>query len=233
MLFAPRTAQQAETARQLDEATISLQNANLELQGQTRALTGSTRELQGNALELQGQLKAQNAQILANGPRADAIDKAAPELIKQLGLFPGQRVSIYMAAYMTAPAPERPTDVEAASTLWSIRRLLEDGDGAKWKIVAPEVKYSPLASGQRIGLLRSSEAPEQTAKAAKTLADGITRALPQSPVRISLQYPVVYRRQHGSFTPKGFQLPNGDDPEAKVFIDPESIVVLIGRHPIP
>jgi hypothetical protein len=171
-------------------------------------------------------------ETLAQGPRWRSLNKAAPELAKQLSRFAGQRAELFVCGRSGSQ------DGEMLETWGRIANIL-DSDvvsgiaGAKWKLVPTNLVFfergcspgggQPL--GQGIVFFVSKRASKTTMDAAKALSEGIIKALPPSPTNaLSVIDP--------DFSQKFTQPIEGKDtPWAMAANDPGLITVLIGAHP--
>jgi hypothetical protein len=171
------------------------------------------------------QLDQLEQDILAQGPRWRVLYKAAPELIKQLAIYAGQRADLFVCGRLGSQ------DGETLSTWGRIADILGN-NGAKWKQEHGGLVYfdrgcspgggQPL--GQGITVFVSKNAPRATMEAAEVLGKGLAKALPPSPNKTpSIIDP--------DFAKRVMQLEGKDTPWAMVANGPELITVLIGAHP--
>jgi len=169
--------------------------------------------------------------IMAQGPRWRLLKKAAPELTKNLASFTGQRVRLFVCGRFGSQ------DGETLSTWGAIADMLE-ANGAKWKVEHGGLenfdKCSPSGGqplGQGVMVFVSKRASKATMEAAKTLGEGLAKALPPSPDKMpALIDPEFAHRMRE--TAKRLNMPEDkDSPWGMVADDPDLITVLIGAHP--
>jgi hypothetical protein len=215
-------AKLADADKKAGEAATSARTAHDEAD----AVKTETDELTirlGNAAT---QLGIIEQDIRAQGPRWRLLKKAAPELVKNLAPFTGQRVTLFVCGRLGSQ------DGETLSTWGAIAEML-NADGAKWKVEHGGLEYfdrgcSPSGGqplGQGMMVFVNKHAPPATMEAAKALGEGLAKVLPPSPDKMpGLIDP--------DFSQKHMQPVEGKDtPWAMVANDPDLITMLIGAHP--
>jgi hypothetical protein len=163
--------------------------------------------------------------IFLQSPRWSLVAKIAPQLAKQLTVFSGQRVDLFVCGRFGSQ------DGETLSTWGAIANILEN-DGAKWSVAHGGLEYfdgcSPSGGqplGQGLMVFVSKTASKVTMDAAKTLSDGLTKALPPSPNKMpGIIDPDLSQRFSQPIEGK-------DTPWAMVANDSSLITVLVGAHP--
>ncbi len=168
--------------------------------------------------------------IVDQGPRAKLIAKAAPRLAKELALFAGQRVEVFVCGQQGT------ADQETLDTWGAIANIL-DADtvsgvtGAKWKLVPTNLNFAEGCGaakglGQGIVVFVSKRASKSTMEAANVLGHGLAKALPPSLNKM----PTLLDPDFVKLTAdRGFQDKNA--PWVSPGLDPDLITVLIGEHP--
>lgn len=168
--------------------------------------------------------------IAAQGPRAQLIIKAAPELARKLAPFAGQRVGLFVCGQQGL------VDQETLDAWGAIANILGPDTvsgvtGAKWKEVPTNLNFAGNCGaakglGQGVGVLVSKRASKSTMEAATVLGNGLAKALPPSPNKMpSLVDPDFAR----SVVERGFQDKNA--PWIAPALDPDLITVVVGEHP--
>lgn len=168
--------------------------------------------------------------IVAQGPRAKLLVKAAPELIRKLTPFAGQRVELFVCGQRGL------TDQETLDTWGAIANILDSDTvagvvGAKWKLVPTNLNFAGNCGaakglGQGVGVLVSKGASRSVVEAATALGRGLAKALPPSPNKM----PSLIDPDFAKMTvDRGFQ--SKDAPWTIVAYDPDLITIVIGEHP--
>ena len=164
--------------------------------------------------------------IIAQGPRSPLLVKAAPELVKQLEPFAGQRVGLFVCGRLGTQ------DQETVETWAAIARILNTDDkifgGAKWKEVPTNCMYfDNCARGfQGVAVYLSKRASKNTMGAAKALSDGIANALLPSRYNALV---IVDPETTQLFLDR--KLDDKSNPWILAGTDPDLVTVLIGAHP--
>jgi hypothetical protein len=173
------------------------------------------------------QLSDLEKDIVAQGPRWRLIDKAAPELIKQLAPFAGQKVDLIICGVPNAPRSLQ--NEETTNTWGSIARILEEKKpkGANWSALHGGLTFWLGTLGcAGIHEFVSSEAPQKTMEAAKALGAGLAKALPPSADKMP---GIIDANSSRAAIKMGFE--SEDAPWHLVTKHPDEIVVWIGPHP--
>jgi hypothetical protein len=174
-------------------------------------------------------LGALEGDIIAQGPRAKLLAKAASELVTQLGPFAGQPAQLFVCAISNT------AEQETLDTWANIALILSsDGflgtTGSKWKLVPTNLSFFDRCGGgqglgQGVTLYVSNRASSRTMKVAKALSEGLTKTFPPSPSNMLI---IV----DADFSQRFMQATEGKDtPWAIVANDSDLITVLIGAHP--
>jgi hypothetical protein len=174
----------------------------------------------GNAAK---QLRILEQDIRTQGPRWRLLERATPEMVKQLAPFAGQKVDLFVCGTRESAQADR----EMMSTWGRIADILED-KGAKWSVLHGGLSFwdtRPLAC-EGIEVYVSSRAAHRTEEAAKALSNGFTRTLPPS---IDNMLGVVNSDWVLSMIKRGFEAETA--PWVLPAKDPDLITVFIGTHP--
>jgi hypothetical protein len=160
-------------------------------------------------------------QVVAQGPRAALIKKVAPELIKQLLPFHGQKTDFFIWRENSSAYNRDELDT------WGAIANVLGNEGAKWIIGHGGFRFLDTSlSVQGVVVFVNSRALPHTKDAAKVLSDGLTKALPPSADKIlgtvdpDFMLPIIAR---------GFA--SKDSPEALVAQDATLIAIIIGERP--
>jgi hypothetical protein len=212
-LLAENKASEAGTSA--DEAQHKADTVAKQAGGLTMRIEAASRKL--GALE---------QDIRVQGPRWSLLAKAAPDLTKQLSAFTGQRVELFVCGRIGS------VDGETLSTWGAIANMLE-ADGAKWKVEHGGLSFFDRCSGpsgsqplgQGLMVFVNKHASTTTMEAAKTLGEGLAKALPPSPNKMPGIIDPDFSRRFSQ------PIEGKDTPWAMVANDPELITVLIGAHP--
>jgi len=173
-----------------------------------------------NASTQLGQLESD---IIAQGPRWRLLERAAPELVKQLASFAGQKVDLFVCGTRESASADR----EMMSTWGRIADLLENR-GANWSVLHGGLSFwdtRPLAC-EGIVVYVSAHASKGTMEAAKVLSDGLARTLPPSTDKI---LGIANPDWESSVVKLGLE--SGNAPWVLAAKDPDLITVFIGTHP--
>jgi hypothetical protein len=157
------------------------------------------------------------------GPRAPFIENAAPELIKTLLPFAGQKVVLYVCT----SAELRQQEGEMMDTWGRIADVL-GYKGAKWSMPHSNLmfwKQDFSCDGIQVG--SSSHSPQETKDAAKALSDALFKVLPPSTDNMSGTVDadfILDTLKRG--------LEREDAPWVLEAKEPDVVAVMIGRHPL-
>jgi hypothetical protein len=189
-------------------------------------MTGIDTRLQNASREL-GTLEND---VFAQSPRWRLIDRAAPELTKQLIPFAGQKVDLVVC--QDSNKPRSLQDEEMINTWGSIARILEGPEGkikkgAQWLALnGGMTSWLGTLGCAGIYVFVSSEAPQKTMEAAKVLGGALAKVLPPSPNKMPGIINADFSRM---IIKRGFE--SGDAPWHWVTTHPDEITVWIGPHP--
>jgi hypothetical protein len=168
--------------------------------------------------------------VIAQGPRAKLLAKAAPNLVRELRPFAGQRVGLYVCGQQGL------AEQETIDTWGAIASIL-DADtvagltGAKWKLVPSNLNFTGNCGaakglGQGAAVFVSKRATSRTIDAANALGHGLSNILPPSPTKI----PILIDPDFAKLAvDRGLQ--TKETPWNIVGYDPELITVMLGEHP--
>ncbi len=202
-------------------ATIAHDEAD-EVKTETDELTGRLGDAAKQLGRLEGDIRVQS-------PRSRLIDKAAPEITKQLIPFAGQKVDLVICQAPNKPRSSQ--DEEMINTWGSIARILEgttpQNKGAQWSVLnGGMTSWLGTLGCAGISVFVSSEAPENTMKAAKALGGALAKVLPPSPNKM----PRIIDADFSRMTIKS-DFESADAPWRRVTTHPDEITVWIGPHP--
>jgi hypothetical protein len=160
-------------SREAGDAKTSAEIAH----GEVDAIRKEADAIENRLREASTQLGALEEDLIAQGPRWRLLEKAAPELIKQLTPFAGQNVDLFVCGTRESASGDR----EMMSTWGRIADILGD-KGAKWSELHGGLSFWDTRPFACEGMLVSvsSRAPKTTMDAAKALSDGLARTLPPS-----------------------------------------------------
>jgi hypothetical protein len=202
--------------RQREETIANLNKESGAFQLQIAQANERAAKAELELLRLQNKLDFQ-------GPRAPFIENAAPELVKALLPFAGQKVALYVCT----SAELRAQEGEMMDTWGRIADVLGD-KGAKWSMPHNNLmfwKQEFSCNGIQVG--SSSRSPQRTRDAAKVLSDELFKILPPSTDNMSGTVDsdfVLDTLKRG--------LERGDAPWVLEAKEPDLIAVMIGRHPL-
>lgn len=168
--------------------------------------------------------------IAAQGPRSKLLTKAAPELVKQLEPFAGQRVRLFVCGQMGV-AEQETIDVWGAIANILGTDMVLGITGAKWNILPPNLDFARNCGaakglGQGVMVFVSKRASRSTMEAANLLGNGLASTLPPSPNKMPGLVDPDFAK---STVDRGFQDKNA--PWVLPGFDPDLITILIGEHP--
>jgi hypothetical protein len=214
--------------------SAELRSKNAELRSKSDQLLALVTQQAGDAATSAGIARKEadtaTEEAAALGPRAKLLVKIAPELARQLVIFAGQRVGLFVCGRQGTP------DQETIDT-WAVVANILGPDvvsgiaGAKWKEVPTNFNFTDGCGaarglGQGVMVFVSKRASSATMEAANTLGRGLARALPPSPNKI----PSLIDPDFAKLTvDRGLQ--DRNLPWVSVGLDPDLITVLIGAHP--
>jgi hypothetical protein len=171
-----------------------------------------------------------DTRIATQGPRSESLTKAAPELIKKLKSFEGQRVSLFVCGR------EGAQDQEMLDTWGAIAQILSSDKvfgvvGAKWKEVPTNLMFFDRCGagqglGAGVGVSVSTDASQRTMEAGRALGDAILNTIPRSIYNgFHLNDPAITRQfiKYGAMAKT--------EPMAVAALDPDLVIVVIGAHP--
>jgi hypothetical protein len=160
--------------------------------------------------------------VVAQGPRWKLLKSAAPDLVKKLSPFVGQKVELFVCGTKELAKLNR----EMMSTWGAVAEIL-NADGAKWSVLHGGLEYwdpAPFScEGMKVNV--NSHAPQRTMLAAKVLSDGLAKTLPPTAGEILATIDGDWGLQ---------QIKLGVDehaPWVSVVKDPDLITVSIAEHP--
>jgi hypothetical protein len=216
----------AETKAQsaMDKSSLAENQASA-AQLKTDALSTQADALTARMAIASGKLGGLEHDIFVQSPRRGLLLRVAPELKKQLALFPGQRAVLFVCGRLGSQ------DGETLATWGAIADIL-GSDGAKWKLEHGGLSYFDRCSpgggqplGQGLMVFVSKRASQTTLEAAQALSQGLAKALPPSRDKMpGIVDPDFYQKFIEPIEGK-------DTPWAMVANDPDLVTVLIGAHP--
>jgi hypothetical protein len=212
-------AKLTEADQKAGEARDSALSAKASEKALEEKAAGLTLRMEAASRQL-GQLERD---ITAQGPRAPLIEKAAPELVKTLLPFAGQKVALYVCTSAELRSQER----EMIETWGRIADVLGD-KGAHWSMPHSNLmfwKQEFACDGIQIG--SSSRSPQRTKDAVKALSDALFKVLPPSTDNMSgtVDPDFILR-----MLKRGLE--REDAPWTLEAKEPDLIAVMIGRHPV-
>lgn len=168
--------------------------------------------------------------IASEGPRAKLLIAAAPQLVKELSPFAGQRVGLYVCGQ------QGEAEQETMDAWGAIANILDSDTvsgitGAKWKEVPTNLNWTGNCGaakglGQGVAVFVSKDASKKTMAAAVALSRGLATVLPPSPNKMLMSEDPAFRKL---VVNRGFQ--TKDAPWNIVAYDPDLVTVMLGEHP--
>jgi hypothetical protein len=154
-------------------------------------------------------------------PRGHLIDASKESIARSLSPYPGQKVAVEQCGIDSRrprlDISDRDT-LERDGTWAAIANILRDT--TNWSVSARNLPDCGLGDG--VMVIASTEASSRTKRAAKVLGEELGRVLPTQPGPTFLLEP-----------PGTGQRQREDMPWALIYKDPELIVVIVGKWPIP
>jgi hypothetical protein len=176
------------------------------------------------------QLGGLENKIAAQGPRGKLLVRAAPEIVKQVAPFAGQRVRLFVCGQLGV-AHQETIDTWAAIANILGSSTVDGVAGAKWKILDPNLGWAANCGaaggrGQGQGVAVSKRASQRTINAATALANALAKALPPSQNKMLGLIDPDFAR---AVVAQGLQ--PKDEPWNIVAFDEGLIAVTVGEHP--
>lgn len=168
--------------------------------------------------------------VAAQGPRAKLLVKAAPDIMRAVSPFAGQRVRLFVCGQQGAVHQET-LDTWAAIANILGSDLVAGIAGAKWNIINPNLGFAANCGaagglGQGQGVIISKRASKHTREAATALANALEGVLPPSPNKMLGLIDPDFAKL---VVDRGFQ--PKDEPWNIVAFDEDLIAVTVGEHP--
>lgn len=168
--------------------------------------------------------------VAAQGPRAKLLVKAAPDIMRAVSPFAGQRVRLFVCGQQGAVHQE-------TLDMWGAIANILGSDpvagiaGAKWNILNPNLGFAANCGaagglGQGQGVVVSKRASKRTMDAAAALANALERVLPPSPNKMLGLVDPDFAKM---IVDRGFQ--PKDEPWNIVAFDEDLIAITVGEHP--
>jgi hypothetical protein len=160
--------------------------------------------------------------LFIQSPRGSLLLKAAPEMVKQLSPFAGQKVEMFICGSRASTQPE-------TTSTWARLANILYRDGAKWKPGHGGLTYwnrCDFNIVKGIAVRVNKRAQKDTLDAANALSKALSKVLPPPP---SDAPEIVDPELELPFIAKGLEDENS--PTAWAAKNPDLVVVVISVHP--